>query len=79
MYRRSETVKRVRLRACSYCYRGKKLLERFCGAIEFGAFDCMEKPLKADTLKLIVKLALRNQTLRRKLRKRADDEPFGPC
>ena len=49
-------------------------VESAVDALKMGAFHYMKKPFKADALRLIVKLALQTQTLKREVRslKRAD-------
>ncbi|MSN26688.1 MAG: response regulator [Geobacter sp.] len=49
-------------------------VESAVDALKLGAFHYMKKPFKADALRVIVKLALQTQTLRREVRnlKRAD-------
>lgn len=49
-------------------------VESAVDALKLGAFHYMKKPFKADALKVIVKLALQTQTLKREVRnlKRAD-------
>jgi DNA-binding NtrC family response regulator len=49
-------------------------VESAVDALKLGAFHYMKKPFKADALRLIVKLALQTQTLKREVRslKRAD-------
>jgi DNA-binding NtrC family response regulator len=50
-------------------------VESAVDALKMGAFHYMKKPFKADALRLIVKLALQTQTLKREVRnlKRADN------
>ena len=50
-------------------------VESAVDALKLGAFDYMKKPFKADALRVIVKLALQTQTLKREVRnlKRADN------
>ncbi|MGB9080825.1 MAG: sigma-54 dependent transcriptional regulator [Desulfuromonadaceae bacterium] len=52
-------------------------VESAVDALKMGAFHYMKKPFKADALRVIVKLALQTQTLKREVRnlKRADSLP----
>ena len=43
-------------------------------SLKLGAFHYMKKPFKADALRLIVKLALKTQTLKREVRKAQSEQ-----
>src|SRR6185369_6996423 len=54
---------------------GFGLVESAVDALKLGAFHYMKKPFKADALRVIVKLALQTQSLKREVRnfRRADN------
>lgn len=53
-------------------------VESAVGALKLGAFDYMKKPFKADALRVIVKLALQTQELKREVRTLRRSGYFGP-
>lgn len=53
-------------------------VETAVNAIKLGAFDYMKKPFKADALRVIVKLALQTQELKREVRTLRRSGCFGP-
>jgi DNA-binding NtrC family response regulator len=56
-------------------------VESAIDVLKLGAFHCMKKPFKADALRVVVKLALQTQALKREVRnlKRADGLPGDPA
>ena len=54
-------------------------VESAVDAIKLGAFHYMKKPFKADALRLIVKLALQTQTLKREVRRLKQADGFLPA